>query len=117
MCTAGEKCSAQVLGAQDGARSVAGIPTRGLTDIDGRYHAFIVRYSGDYITHAHDKDEFVYILEGSLVVEMEGREIEVRQGEALLVPAGVKHRPRCRNNALGLVVETKGLQKQMDPQV
>ena len=66
--------------------------------------------------HSHE-DEFVYILEGSLVVEMEGREVEVRQGEALLVPAGVKHRPRCRNNALGLVVETKGLQKQMDPQV
>ena len=87
-----------------------------LTDIDGRYHAFIVRYSGDYITHAHDKDEFVYILEGSLVVEMEGKDVEVRQGEALLVPAGVKHRPRCRHNALGLVVETKGLQKQMDPQ-
>jgi len=88
-----------------------------VTDIDDTHHAFIVRYSGDYITHAHDKDEFVYILEGSLVVEMEGSEVEVRQGEAILIPAGTRHRPRCRNFALGLVVETKGLQKQMDPQV
>ena len=88
-----------------------------ITDIDDDYHAFIVRYSGDYITHAHDQDEFVYILEGSLVVEIDGREVEVRQGEAILIPAGTPHRPRCRNMALGLVVETKGLQKQMDPQV
>ena len=88
-----------------------------VTDIDDSYHAFIVRYSGDYITHTHDRDEFVYILEGGLVVEVDGSEVEVRQGEAILIPAGKPHRPRCRNFALGLVVETKGLQKQMDPQV
>ncbi len=88
-----------------------------LTDIDDSHHAFVVRYSGDYVTHTHDRDEFVYILEGSLVVEVDGRDEEVRQGEAILIPAGTPHRPRCRNFALGLVVETKGLQKQMDPQV
>ena len=88
-----------------------------ITDINENYHAFIVRYSGDYIMHTHDKDEFVYILEGSLVIEIDGKEEEVRQGEAFLIPAGKPHRPRRRNMALGLVVETKGLQKQMDPQV
>ena len=88
-----------------------------ITDINSDYHAFIVRYSGDYITHAHDKDEFVYILEGSLVIDIDGIEEEVRQGEAYLVPAGKPHRPLCRNMALGLVIETKGLQKQMDHQV
>lgn len=88
-----------------------------VTNIDDNYHAFIVRYSGDYLVHTHDKDEFVYILEGSLIVEMEGKDVEVRQGEAFVVPAGTPHRPRCRNMALGLVVETRGLQKQMDPQV
>ena len=88
-----------------------------VTDIDQSHHAFIVRYSGDYITHSHDKDEFVYILEGELDIEIDGEVERVRQGEAYLVPAGVPHRPRCRNMALGLIIETKGLQKQMDPQV
>ena len=32
--------------------------------LDGAYHAFIVRYSGDYIAHSHSADEFIYILEG-----------------------------------------------------
>jgi len=88
-----------------------------ITDIDGKYHAFIVRYSGDYITHTHDQDEFVYILEGELVVEIDGREESLRQGESILIPAGRPHRPRCKNMALGLVIETKGLQKQMNPPV
>ena len=84
-----------------------------ITDIDDQYHAFIVRYSGDYITHTHEKDELVYILEGSLVIEIDGKAEEVRQGEAFLIPAGSPHRPRCRNMALGFVIETHGLQKQM----
>jgi mannose-6-phosphate isomerase-like protein (cupin superfamily) len=88
-----------------------------ITDIDSGYHAFIVRYSGDYVHHEHDRDEFVYILEGVLVFELGERAEEVRQGEAILIPAGVRHRPRCKGTALGLVVETKGLQKQMDPVV
>ena len=67
-----------------------------ITDIDGEYHAFIVRYSGDYVHHEHDRDEFVYILEGVLVIEMAGKEEEVRQGEAILIPAGTRHRPRCK---------------------
>ncbi len=85
-----------------------------ITDIDDQYHAFIVRYSGDYISHTHEKDEFVYVLEGSLIVEIDGQEEEVRQGDSILIPAGRPHRPRCKNMALGMVIEAKGLQKQMD---
>ncbi len=88
-----------------------------ITDIDSDYHAFIVRYSGDYVHHEHDRDEFVYIIEGVLIIELAGREEEVQQGEAILIPAGTRHRPRCKGSALGLVVEAKGLQKQMDPVV
>lgn len=88
-----------------------------VTDIDETHHAFIVRYSGDYVFHTHDRDEFVYILEGRVIFEIGGEEEEVQQGEAIRIPAGVEHRPRCRNTALGMVIEIKGLQKQMDPQV
>lgn len=88
-----------------------------LTGVDKDYHVFIVRYSGDYIQHQHDKDEFVYILEGSLVFDFGGKEERLRQGEAILIPAGTRHRPRCDNTALAMVMEKRGLQKQMDPSV
>ncbi|MFH1845758.1 MAG: cupin domain-containing protein [bacterium] len=85
-----------------------------ITDIDTDYHAFIVRYSGDYITHSHIADEFVYIIEGAISLEIENQTFEVRQGEAMLIPAGQQHRPRCKNMALALVMEKKGLQRQME---
>ncbi len=88
-----------------------------IADIDDKYHSFIVRYSGDYITHSHESDEFIHILEGSIEVEMDGRTVEVRQGQSILIPAGCVHKPKCGNMALGLVIEKKGVQKQMDPQV
>ncbi|HPF33896.1 cupin domain-containing protein [bacterium] len=81
-----------------------------VADLDGAYHSFIVRYSGDYVTHSHSADEFIYILEGAIEVDMDQRTLEVRQGEALLIPAGKPHRPRCKGMALALVFETKGLQ-------
>jgi mannose-6-phosphate isomerase-like protein (cupin superfamily) len=81
-----------------------------IADLDGAYHAFIVRYSGDYIPHSHSADEFVYILEGELEVVVDGVSVPLRQGEALKVPAHVVHRPRCKGMALGMVFETKGLQ-------
>ena len=88
-----------------------------ITDIDDTHHVFIVRYSGDYMLHTHERDEFVYILEGAVIFEIGGRQEEVRQGEAIRIPAGLEHRPRCKSTALGMVVEIKGLQKQMDPQI
>lgn len=88
-----------------------------VTDIDEDYHAFIVRYSGDYLAHVHEKDEFITILEGELVMELDGDSHTVRQGECILVPAGKTHKPRCPNMALALVMEKKGLQTQMTPRV
>ena len=85
-----------------------------VTDVDSDYHAFIVRYSGDYIPHAHAADEFVYIIEGAITMEVEKQKFEVRQGEAVMIPAGTQHRPRCKNSALALIMEKKGLQRQMD---
>lgn len=81
-----------------------------IAELDGAYHSFIVRYSGDYIAHSHSADEFIYILEGIIDMEMKSGTVSVKQGEALLIPAGTVHRPRCKAMALALVVETKGLQ-------
>lgn len=81
-----------------------------ITELDGAYHTFIVRYSGDYISHVHSADEFIYIMEGMIEMEMSDGTVNIKQGEALLIPAGTVHRPRCKNMALALVTETKGLQ-------
>jgi mannose-6-phosphate isomerase-like protein (cupin superfamily) len=40
----------------------------------------------------HDDDEVYIVLEGTGVLDVEGRRVELREGHALFVPAGAEHR-------------------------
>ena len=40
----------------------------------------------------HDDDEVYVVLEGSGALEIEGEQIELREGHAVFVPAGAEHR-------------------------
>ena len=81
-----------------------------LCSIDQDYHVFVVAYSGSYVEHNHPADEFLFILEGELILEVAGQEHVLRQGDGFLVPAGTLHRPRSARRTLGLVMERRGLQ-------
>lgn len=60
-----------------------------LCSVDTEYHVFVVAYSGSYVEHNHPADEFIFILEGELILEVSGQEHVLRQGDGFLVPAGV----------------------------
>jgi 3-hydroxyanthranilate 3,4-dioxygenase len=61
--------------------------------------------------HVDPGEEFFYQLEGDMVLKtmQSGRPVDVpiRQGEILLLPAGVPHSPQRRANTVGLVVERR----------
>jgi mannose-6-phosphate isomerase-like protein (cupin superfamily) len=40
----------------------------------------------------HEDDEVYIVLEGTGVLDVEGRRVELREGHALFVPAGAEHR-------------------------
>ncbi len=42
----------------------------------------------------HDADELVLLLDGTLLVEMNGRVLRLERGDELLIPAGVRHTVR-----------------------
>ena len=81
-----------------------------LVSVDHNYHVFTVAYHGAYAEHQHSADEFIYLLEGVLKVEMAGELVELRQGDGILIPAGVRHRPSASGRALAMVFERRGLQ-------
>jgi 3-hydroxyanthranilate 3,4-dioxygenase len=59
--------------------------------------------------HIDPFEELFYQLEGDMVLrvmEKEGaRDIPIREGDVLLLPAGVPHSPQRRANTVGLVIE------------
>ena len=52
----------------------------------------------------HELDEVYVVLEGSGVLEIDGRPVPVEEGQALFVPAGVEHRFTAYEQLAVLVV-------------
>lgn len=51
---------------------------------------------GEYHWHKHDaEDEFFYVVSGHFIIELEDRTVDLRPGQAFVVPKGVMHRPRA----------------------
>src|SRR5437763_17174120 len=63
-------------------------------------------FEGEFHWHKHDReDEFFFVLEGALLLDLEGRTVELKPLEGILVPRGVLHRTRAPRRAVVLMVE------------
>ena len=63
---------------------------------------------GEFHWHKHDEDdEFFYVIEGRLLIDVEGRDsVELMPGQAYVVPKGVVHRTRAPERTAILMAET-----------
>ena len=65
---------------------------------------------GEYHWHSHsDEDEFFYVVDGKLFVDLEDRTIELRPHLGIVVPKGVLHRTRAEERTVILMVESAGI--------
>lgn len=66
---------------------------------------------GEYHWHKHENDdEFFFILEGQLLIDMEDRTIELNPGQGVTITKGLMHRPRAPKKTVMLMVETSEIQ-------
>ena len=66
---------------------------------------------GEYHWHKHDNDdEFFFVLEGQLLIDLEGRTIELNPNHGVTITKGVMHRPRAPKKTIMLMVETSAIQ-------
>ena len=62
---------------------------------------------GEYHWHKHDNDdEFFFVLEGHLIIDLEDESIDLQPWQGYVVPKGVVHRTRAPDRAVILMVET-----------
>jgi mannose-6-phosphate isomerase-like protein (cupin superfamily) len=65
---------------------------------------------GEFHWHKHDhEDEFFYVVEGKLLIDLEGRTVEVWPKQGFTVPRGVMHRTRAPERTAILMVEGAGV--------
>lgn len=57
-------------------------------------HVKVVKFEGPFVWHSHEaEDELFMVLKGSFTMEFRDRSLTVSEGEFLIVPRGVEHRP------------------------
>jgi mannose-6-phosphate isomerase-like protein (cupin superfamily) len=62
---------------------------------------------GEFHWHKHDEDdEFFYVIEGKLYIDLEDRTIELEQDQGVTISKGVMHRPRALERVVMLMVES-----------
>jgi mannose-6-phosphate isomerase-like protein (cupin superfamily) len=65
---------------------------------------------GEYHWHKHNEDdEFFYVVEGKLLIDLEGRTVELSPRKGFVVPKGVIHRTRAALRTVILMVENAGI--------
>ena len=57
-------------------------------------HVKVVKFQGPFVWHSHEaEDELFLVLHGSFTMEFRDRSVPVHEGEFLVVPRGIEHRP------------------------
>ncbi len=66
---------------------------------------------GEYHWHKHDEeDEFFFVLEGRLLIDLEGKTVTLDPQQGFTIPKGVVHRPRAPERTVILMVERASIQ-------
>jgi len=66
---------------------------------------------GEFHWHKHkNDDEFFFVLEGRLLVDLPGRTIELMPSQGLTVPKSVMHRPRAPQKTVMLMVGNRTIE-------
>ena len=65
---------------------------------------------GKYKLHRHNKDEMFLVLEGHLILEVEGEVMEVGPDFAIKIKAGERHRSTATRRTLVAVFEPQDIQ-------
>jgi len=74
------------------------------------YEFKIVKFKGEFVWHSHpDTDETFIIIDGILVMNFRGRKVEVHDGEMIVIPKGVEHKPSSENGYKALLIEPEGV--------
>ena len=74
------------------------------------YQFKLVKIQGEFVWHNHpDTDEVFLVIEGSMNIEFENETVQLNEGEMLVVPKGVEHKPYADSECKVMLVEPRGV--------
>jgi mannose-6-phosphate isomerase-like protein (cupin superfamily) len=72
-------------------------------------HIKIVKIKGEFVWHHHDnEDELFMVIKGTLTLKFRDGDVNVREGEFIIVPKGVEHCPVAEEEVHMMLFEPAG---------
>jgi mannose-6-phosphate isomerase-like protein (cupin superfamily) len=69
-------------------------------------HVKLVKFQGEFVWHHHEhEDELCLVVKGGFTMEFRDRNVALEEGEFLIVPRGVEHRPVAEHEVHVLLFE------------
>ncbi len=70
------------------------------------YEVRLAKLKGEFVWHKHDdEDEMFLVVKGSLDIAFRDRTVNLKEGEMLVVPKGVEHKPSAEDECRVLLLE------------
>jgi len=71
-------------------------------------HVKLVKLKGEFVWHHHEtEDELFLVVKGKLIIKLRDRQIELGEGEFVIIPRGVEHLPIAEEEVHVLLLEPK----------
>ena len=76
-----------------------------VAELNGQ-HVKLVKFRGEFVWHQHEhEDELFLVVRGGFRMEFRDHAVELHEGELLVVPRGVEHRPVADEEVAVLLFE------------
>ena len=71
-------------------------------------HVKLAKIKGEFVWHHHEaEDELFLVVKGRFLMQFRDREVWVNEGEFIIVPHGIEHRPVAEEECHILLLEPK----------
>jgi mannose-6-phosphate isomerase-like protein (cupin superfamily) len=68
-------------------------------ELNGNY-VKLVKVKGEFVWHSHEsEDELFLVVRGEMTIRFRDRDVRLREGEFIIVPRGVEHKPVSEEEA------------------
>lgn len=66
----------------------------------------VVKLKGEFVMHHHEnEDEMFMVVQGNLIIEFMDCKKEIKKGEFIIIPKGIKHKPVAEDEVHVLLFE------------
>lgn len=76
-------------------------------ELNGQY-VKLAKLKGEFIWHKHEaEDEMFLVIKGRLLIRFRDGDVRLEEGEFIIVPAGVEHKPEAEDEVEVILFEPK----------